>query len=62
MGMAFSNYSPKIFKKSFFVVNVSSFLFLHETSRVDKSEGTDFENRKSFFQILAKNTQIRNFL
>ena len=49
MGMAFSNYRPKIFKKSFFVVNVSSFSFLHETSRVDKYEGTDFESDNSFF-------------
>ena len=62
MTMAFSNSSPKIYKKTFFVVNVTSFYFFHETSHIEKIEGTDFENGNSFFQILAKNTQIRNFL
>ena len=37
-------------------------LFLHETSHIETFEGTDFENGNRFFQIPAKNTQIRNFL
>ena len=38
------------------------FLFLHETSHIEKLEDNDFENDNSCFQIPAKNTQIRNFL
>ena len=48
--------------KAFFVVNLTILLFLHETSHIEKFEGTDFDNGNSFFQIPAKNTLMRNFL
>ena len=38
------------------------FLYLHETSHIEKIEVTDFENGNIFFQIPAKNTKVRNFL
>ena len=66
MTMAFSNFNLEISKKAFFVVNISIvlfYLFLHETSHIEKFEGTDFDNGNSFFfQIPAKNTQIQNFI
>ena len=52
--MAFSNFNPKISKKAFFVVNISIFLFLHETSRIEKFDGTDFDNGNSFFSNSSK--------
>ena len=38
------------------------FLIFHEASHIEKVEGTNYENGNSFFQVLAKNTQIQNFL
>ena len=57
MTTAFSNSSPKIPKsKAFFLLKY--FLFLDETSRNEKLDGTDFENdNKSFFKFQPKNTQ-----
>ena len=46
----------------FFCPKCKYFLFLHKNSHIEKFEGSDFENDNSFFQIPAKNTQIRNFL
>ena len=47
---------------AFFSPKCKYFLFLHETSHIEKLEDNDFENENSCFQIPAKNTQIRNFL
>ena len=49
MTMAFSNFNLEISKKAFFVVNISIVLFLHQTSHIEKFEGTDFDNGNSFF-------------
>ena len=61
MEMSFSNSSPKISKQSVLCPKCKYLLSLHETSLVEKFEGTEFENGNSFCQIPAKNTQIRNF-
>ena len=62
MTMAFSHSSLKIPKLSIFCPKCVYFLILHEASYIEKFEGTDYENGNSFFQIPAKNTQMRNFL
>ena len=74
MTMAFSNFNLEISKKAFFVVNISIvlfYLFLHETSHIEKFEGTDFDNGNSFFfkfqqkilkyKILFENLKVFSF-
>ena len=52
----------KIRHKTFFP-KCKEFLFLHETSELDKFEGDDFKYDNSFFikEIQPKNIQIKQF-
>ena len=47
--------------KAVFVLNVSIFLFLHESSHNEKFKGTDFENGKSFFFRFQQKTPKYEF-
>ena len=62
MEMSFSNSSPKISKQSVLCPKSKYLLSLHETSLVEKFEGTEFENGNSFCQIPAKILRYEIFL
>ena len=70
MTMPFSNSARKYWSKTFFAVNVITFLFLYETSHTAKFDGTDFKNGnilakfqpKTFkYKILFKNSKVFSF-